>query len=84
MVSPLPAVLSGSVNCVNYVHAPKAEEDSTGVLAQLVIRDDVSKLPAHIAHVLENRVALLPFADKDGIWVDLRFDMINQSDAGFV
>ncbi len=32
--------------------APEAEEDSTRVLAQLVIRDDVSKLPSHIAYVL--------------------------------
>ncbi len=64
--------------------APEAEEDSTRVLAQLVIRDDVSKLPSHVAYVLQNRVALLPLADKDGIGVHLRFNVINQSDAGFV
>ncbi len=57
--------------------APEAEEDSTRVLAQLVIGDDVSKLPSHIAYVLQNRIALLSLADKDGIWIDLRFDVIN-------
>ena len=50
---------------------PETEEDSTGILAQLVVWDDVCKLPPHVAYVLQNRVAFLPFAHKDGIGIDL-------------
>jgi len=41
-----------TASTVSSMCAPEAEEDSTGVLAQLVIRDDVSKLPSHITYVL--------------------------------
>ena len=38
----------------------------------LVVRHNVSMLPAHVADVLQQRVALLPFAHQDCVGVDLR------------
>ena len=50
---------------------PEAEEERAGLLAHLVVRDNVRVLPAHIADVLQHWVALLPLAHHDCIWIDL-------------
>ena len=51
---------------------PEAEEERAGLLAHLVVRDNVRVLPAHIADVLQHRVALLPLAHHDRIRIDLQ------------
>ena len=49
------------------LHIPQAEKERAGSLSQDVIRSDVSKLPSHILDISQQRVALLPFAHKDGV-----------------
>ena len=51
---------------------PQAEEECAVLRAHLVVGHDVGVLPAHVADVLQQRVALLPLAHQDGVWVDLR------------
>ena len=51
--------------------SPEAEEQGTGLLAHLVVWDDVSKGIAHIPEVLQHRIALLPLTHQDGIGVHL-------------
>ena len=65
------ACLHVSTEWIRGGYSPETEEDSTGILAQLVVWDDVCKLPPHVAYVLQNRIAFLPFAHKDGIGIDL-------------
>lgn len=52
--------------------APEGQEQGAGARTHLVVRQDVGVLPAHIADVAQQRVALLPPADNDGVRVDLR------------
>jgi hypothetical protein len=52
-------------------HAPQAEEERAGE-AHLVVGHDVGPLPAHVLHVLEQRVALLALAHQDRAGVGLR------------
>jgi len=51
--------------------APQAEEERAGE-AHLVVGHDVGPLPAHVLHVLEQRVALLALAHQDRAGVGLR------------
>lgn len=50
---------------------PEAEEEGAGLLAHLVVWDDVSKCVADVPEVLQHRVALLPLAHQDGIGIHL-------------
>ena len=51
--------------------SPEAEEQGTGLLAHLVVWDDVSKCKSDVPDVLQDRIALLPLAHQDGIGVHL-------------
>lgn len=56
----------------DYGYLPEADEEGTCVLTQHIVRADVAKLPAHIANVPQQRVALLALAGNDGVWVVVR------------
>ena len=52
--------------------SPEAEEEGTGLLAHLVVWDDVGKCIADVPEMLQHRVPLLTLAHQDGIGVHLR------------
>ena len=68
-----PCIVSGAITKaregLNFI--PETEKDCAGVLAHLVVWHNISKLPAHIAYMLQHWVALLAFVHKDSVRVDL-------------
>ena len=51
---------------------PEAKEEGTGLLAHLVVWNDISKSVAYVPEVLQHWVPLLPLAHQDGIGIHLR------------
>ena len=51
--------------------APEAEEERAGLATHLIVWDDVCKLKAHVADVLQHGVPLLAPAHQDGIGIHL-------------